>query len=212
MRTVTPAARAFLAWQLADHWGNRRFARPRPRAEVVSAALLAGWGGDEGEPHCACWRSAVDRAARVSRYAALLLALSGAARTAGAPADPGDTGAFREEMGQRAATWRDTLAGDARYELVLEGPGLETNLALLAAWQGVVDGIVDAGSECFATRAPARVGPPVEVTVAPLGDRRWRLRPWPLEGERLQLHCEVPAAGWVVERATFTLLRPSARG
>jgi len=199
-------------WQLADHWGNRGFARPRPRAEVVSAALMAGWGGDEGESTWAAWRGAVDHAAHVSRYAALLLALRGAARAEGASADLPDAVALREEMGQRVRTWREALAGDARYELVLGGPGLAANIALLVAWQAVADGLVGAGSTPFAVRAPARTGPPVEVTLEPLGDRRWRVSPWPLEGERLKLHCEAPGAGGVVERVTFTILRPSARG
>ena len=45
MVLMPQASHAFAAWQIADHWGNRRFARAAPRAEVLAAVLLhdAGW-------------------------------------------------------------------------------------------------------------------------------------------------------------------------
>lgn len=233
MPVVTPAARAFLAWQLAAHWGNRQLARPRPRAEVVSAALLARLGFDAvgsdigpvgpapeaPSPDLARRRSAVGRAAHLSRYAALLLALHFAEAAEGLASDLAAARPFRDEMARWAAEWREALAADARYEQVLSGPGLAANLALLAAWQAVADGLASSSQAPFAVRAPARTGPPVEVTLKPLGDRRWRVRPWPLQGERLQLQCEVRraevddgGAGGSVERVTFTLMRSAARG
>ena len=222
-----------MAWQLAAHWGNRRFARPAPRAEVVSAALLAGWGWVEEEPESdpgrlasapprpglAHWRSTVGRAADFSCYAALLLATRFAERAEDACGDSAATGSFREEMARRAADWREALAADARYEGTLSGPGFAVNLALLAAWEDVVEALVASGPTPFAVRVPARDGSPVEVALAPIGDGRWRVRPWPLQGERLQLHCEGRRGGGEVgsavapaERVTFNLLRPAARG
>jgi hypothetical protein len=208
-----------MAWQLASHWGNRRIARPAPRAEVVSAALLAGWGADEGEPAWVHWRSAVDRAARISLYAAMLLAARFAERAEGAADDLAAVGSFREDMARQVAACQETLAADARYQRVLGGAGFAVNVALLTAWEEVVEGLAGADAAPFVVRAPDRTGSPVEVTLAPLGDRRWRVHPWPLQGERLQLHCEGRrggagggAAGGPLEGVTFALLRPSARG
>ena len=91
---IPQASHAWLAWQLAEHWGNRRFNRPLPRAEVLAAVMLhdSGWNDfdvapgidDDGRPktfdrmdvetHLEIWRKSVGRAALVSRYAGLLVA------------------------------------------------------------------------------------------------------------------------------------------
>ena len=34
---IPQASHAWMAWQIARHWGNRRFARPTPAAEVLAA-------------------------------------------------------------------------------------------------------------------------------------------------------------------------------
>jgi hypothetical protein len=149
----------------------------------------------------------------------MLLAARFAERAGGATDDLAAVGSFREDMARRVADWQETLAADARYQRVLAGAGLALNVALLAAWEEVVEGLVGAGAAPFAVRVPDRSGSPVEVTLAPLGDRRWRLYPWPLQGERLQLHCEGGRGGvgggsarGPLEGLTFALLRPAARG
>ena len=37
---IPQASHAWLAWQVAQHWGNRRIARPTLRAEVLAAVML----------------------------------------------------------------------------------------------------------------------------------------------------------------------------
>ena len=34
---IPQASHSWLAWQVAEHWGNRTFVRPAPRAEVLAA-------------------------------------------------------------------------------------------------------------------------------------------------------------------------------
>ena len=91
---IPQTSHAWLAWQVAEHWGNRDFARPAPRAETLAAVLLhdCGWTDSDAEPvlddqgrpqtfnrvpaaeHLAIWRSSVIRCAQTSRYAGLLVA------------------------------------------------------------------------------------------------------------------------------------------
>ena len=49
---IPQSSHAWLAWQLASHWGNRRFVRPAPRAEVLAAVLLhdSGWTEFDTDP------------------------------------------------------------------------------------------------------------------------------------------------------------------
>jgi len=252
---ITQVSHAWLAWQIAEHWGNRAFARPAPRAEVLAAVLLhdGGWtdfdpdpGVDEdGRPvtfdrmppaaHLDIWRSSVARAAEHSRYAGLLVAAHHSRlveRKTGALLDRSDTTgaraaqAFRAEMERLQATWREGLKVDARYRPYLEGAAWEASLALLEACDSV------------SVYLCAQLGAPFTVTAhSPSGDLReirvssddgvvWRVHPWPLEGERVRLHCEgrrtagarFPSRETLsealrrapTERLTFVLERPSA--
>ena len=47
---VPHSAHALLAFQLADHWGNRATPYPTPRADVLAAVLLHDAGWDERYP------------------------------------------------------------------------------------------------------------------------------------------------------------------
>jgi len=200
-----------MAWQLAAHWGNR--ASPGPlrgggRVGRPPDGVGLGRGGAGRRPGSAGGRSAqygprplaLDRrpAAHLSRYGrpAAGRPLRGAGR--GAADDPAVV-APSGRHARRFAEWQETLAGDARYQRVLAGAGLAVNVALLAPgrrWSG------PGGAGAARSRpAPDRTGSPVEVTLAPLGDLRWRVHPWPLQGERLQLHCEgVGTVSWGFDR------------
>jgi hypothetical protein len=252
---IPQASHAWLAWQLAEHWGNRRFVRPAPRSEVLAAVFLhdSGWtefdaspGTDaEGRPltfdrmpvseHLEIWRRSVNRAASFSRYAALLVAAHFCALVERKTSDlleRGDTSgarsaqAFRAEMERLQASWRESLTVDARYQPYLEGTAWEANAMLMEACDRVSVWL------CACLEAPIRVaahspaGELEEIRFEVVDDDCWRVQPWPLEGDRLRLHCEgrkLPSARFAspedlheslvrapTERLTFTLVRPSA--
>jgi hypothetical protein len=254
---IPQTSHSWLAWQLAMHWGNRRFPRPAPRAEVLAAVLLhdIGWSDfdaspgiePEGKPrafnrmvateHLAIWRASVSRAALHSRYAALLVAHHFAVMAERKTTDSlarGDTPgarsaqAFRAEMERLQASWREALEVDSRYQGVLDGSGWEANATLLAAVDRISVHLCANLPSPFTVEAHNASGEPEAIELALGEERTWRVHPWPLEGDRVRLHCEgrrvlstrfstadelhqvmVRAP---VERISFTLLRPSAKG
>lgn len=253
---IPQVSHAWLAWQLADHWGNRRFARPRPRAEVLAAILLhdSGWTDYDAAPvidgdgrlrtfdrmepvtHLEIWRRSVLHTAMHSRYAALLVAEHFAGFAAAKSADllaAGNTSAarhaeaFRAEMERMQASWRETLADDARYERGLDEAGREASRTLLAACDAVSVRLCAGFDVPFEVSAMSAAFTPCGIHVEPVERRTWCARPWPLEGDRVRLQVEarrLPAArfesneavreavAWApVERLTFTLVRPSAQ-
>ena len=252
---ITQVSHAWLAWQIAEHWGNRAFARPAPRAEVLAAVLLhdGGWtefdaapGVDgDGRPltldrmppaaHLEIWRSSVGRAAEHSRYAGLLVAAhhSGVVeRKTGALLDRSDTTgaraaqAFRAEMERLQATWREGLRVDARYRPYLDGPAWDASLALLEACDSISVHLCAQLGARFTVSAHSPSGDVQEIRMASDDAVTWRVHPWPLEGDRVRLHCEGRRAGGSrfasrealsealkhapVERLSFVLERPSA--
>jgi hypothetical protein len=218
---------AWMAWQLAAHWGNRRFPRPSPRADVLAAAFVhdAGWTGFDPDPgvdangrpltfdhmpvraHLEIWDTCVDRAAQISRYAALLVA-SHADRLAGRKEEEVGRGdlellesirAWRKGIADRRTAWQEELATDPRYSPALAGPRWEANGALVAACDAVSVHLCAGIPGAFSVEA---AGPSLdvrEITFEPIGDRVWKVRPWPLQGRRLDLHCE----GRRLETETF---------
>lgn len=254
---IAQTSHAWMAFQLASHWGNRRFRRPSPRAEVLAAVLLhdAGWtdfdlgpGVDEdGRPltfdrmpvteHLAIWEGCVTRSALYSRYAALLVAshVQGLAhRKEGDAASRGDSRLlatvrdWRRALAARQESWRLTLAVDPRYARCLAGPAWEANRALLAACDAVSVHLCADIPGPFTVAAADRGGAPQEVSFEPLGGDVWKVRPWPLQGRRLDLQCEgrrLPAprfagaealrlalAAAIGERRSFALVSPSRSG
>jgi len=216
---ISQGSHAWLAWQLAEHWGNRRFARPAPRSEVLAAVFLhdAGWThfdsdpgiDEEGRPitfdrmpvveHLEIWRRSVAGAASYSRYAGLLVAAHFGGlveRKTAVLLERGDTTgarsaqAFRAEMERLQAASREALLVDPRYQPYLASGEVQ------------------------------------KIGFEALDGTAWRVRPWPLEGDRLRLHCEgrrlakttfssseelqEALARAPIERTTFTLSRPSA--
>ncbi len=252
---VTQASHAWLAWQLAEHWGNRRFVRPAPRPEVLGAVLLhdSGWIGFDASPgidrggrpvtfdrmpvaeHLEIWRRCVDHASCHSRYSGLLVAAHFAAlaeRKTGDLLERQDTSgaratqSFRAEMERRLASWRESLSVDARYQPYLEGTAWQANSMLLEACDGVSVCLCAGLPSPFRVSAQSPSGEVEEVCLDAIDATTWRVHPWPLEGDRLRLHCEgrklAPArfasreeleralVRAPTERLTFTLLRPSA--
>jgi hypothetical protein len=254
---IPQASHAWLAWQLAGHWGNRRFNRPLPRAEVLAAVMLhdSGWTEFDVDPgidhrgrprtfdrmpvdvHLDIWRACVDRAALHSRYAALLIAghFSELAEVKTADQlDRGDTAAarlietFRAEMTRRIFSWQEALATDARYRDCIRGPRLRSNADLLTLADRASVYFCASLATGFELAAPSSEGGFESVAVTAINRATWRLRPWPMEGDRARLQCEgrllsttefessedlrIALERSPVERLTFTLVRSSAVG
>ncbi len=254
---IPQASHAWMAWQIARHWGNRRFARPTPAAEVLAAVLLhdSGWTAFDAAPvldpagrprtfdametpvHLEIWRESVRRAAQASRYVGLLVAdhhrMLAARKLADLEARDDAEGAaltrgFAAEMAATVAAWETDLAGDPRYEHVLDGPGRRANAMVLAAADRISVWLCAGMPFPFDLPAVGRRGEELTVTVRLLAGGRLRLDPWPLEGRGVAVHCEgrrLPAvrfgsaaelhdvlADAPVERLRFELLRASASG
>jgi len=252
---ISQGSHAWLAWQLAEHWGNRRFARPAPRSEVLAAVFLhdGGWTDfdtdpgidDDGRPitfdrmpvaeHLEIWRRSVAGAASYSRYAGLLVAAHFCAlveRKTAVLLERDDTPgarlaqAFRAEMERLQAAWREALMIDPRYQPYLEGAGWEANSMLVEASDRVSVYLCGSLGSPQGVTAHSPSGEIQEIDFEDLGGLTWRVKPWPLEGDRLPLHCEgrrlatttfssreelrEALARAPIERATFTLQRPSA--
>jgi hypothetical protein len=216
---IPQSSHSWLAWQIGSHWGNRRFPRPVPKAEVESAILLhdVGWTefgiapsiDDLGRPltfdrmpvnlHLEIWRRSVTRVAMHNRYAGLLVA-SHFAELADRkttdllkkrdPADARPVQAFRAEMERLQAGWIEALKVDTRYEIALSGPGRETNQRVLAVCDQISVVLCADLPLPFVVRAIGREGVHEELTVSEVGDRKFRISPWPLEGDRLKIHVE----------------------
>ncbi len=208
-----------MAWQVARHWGNRRFARPAPAAEVLAAVLLhdSGWTAFDAAPsldpagrprtfdtmetavHLEIWRESVRRAAQASRYTGLLVADHHRMLATRKVADLEErndregvalTRAFADEMAGAVADWEHELAADPRYEHALAGPGRRANALVLAAADRISVWLCAGLPFPFDLPAVGRDGTGCTVTVRRLGDGRLRLDPWPLEGTRAAVHCE----------------------
>jgi len=216
---IPQASHSWLAWQLATHWGNRRFPRPVPRAEVESAILLhdVGWTEfaiapsiDElGRPrtfdrmpvalHLQIWRQSVSRVAAHSRYSGLLVATHFAAlaerKTADLlrrreTADARPVQAFRAEMERLQAGWMEELKVDARYEASLSGLGRETNQRVLSVCDQIAVVLCADLPRPFLVEAVGQEGVHEELAVSEAGERTFKIRPWPFEGRRIKVHVE----------------------
>jgi hypothetical protein len=252
---IPQTSHAWLAWQLAEHWGNRRFVRPAPRSEVLAAIFLhdSGWTefdaspgiDDDGRPltfdrmpvseHLEIWRRCVGRAASYNRYAGLLVATHFGSLVERKTADlleRNDTAgaraaqSFRAEMERLQASWRESLTLDARYQPYLEGTAWEANAVLLEACDRVSVWLCASLDPPIQAAAQSPAGELEQIRFEAVDDDGWRVHPWPLEGDRLRLHCEGRRLAEArfrspedlrsalvrapTERLTFTLLRPSA--
>jgi len=208
-----------MAWQIARRWGNRRFARPAPLAEVLAAVLLhdSGWTSFDPEPsldgagrprtfdsmetpvHLEIWRESVRRAAQLSSYTGLLVAdhhrMLASRKLADLERRNDDAGialtrAFSEEMAAAVTAWESSLEGDPRYEHALHGPGRRANALILAAADRISVWLCAGLPFPFELPALGRRGEELTVTVRELGGGHLRLDPWPLEGNRTAIHCE----------------------
>jgi hypothetical protein len=252
---ISQASHAWMAWQIASHWGNRRFPRPAPLAEVLAAVLLhdGGWVDADAEPttdsrgrprtfdtmpvsqQLEIWKRSVVSTAQSSRYSGLLVAahFRGLALRKSEHLLEGDrtidarsVNRFAAEMERLEDSWQEQLAADPRYEHSLRGPGRQVNARILAACDRL--SVTLCADMDLPIRIPVigRDNAEIEVAVSAVGERAFRLEPWPLVGDSLSVHCEgrrlrkrsfrnapdvqAAMASAPMERFTFTLQRPSA--
>jgi len=216
---ISQSSHAWLAWQLAEHWGNRRFSRPLPRAEVLAAVMLHDSGWTEFDPapgidalgrprtfdnmalgnHLEIWRTSVLRTSMVSRYAAILVASHFAAMAevkSVALLESGETSSarlvesFRAEMERLEASWSEALGTDARYQDVLQGPRRQANAAILTLADRVSVYLCGSLASKFEVRAPAAEVGMETVRLNALDRANWRVDPWPMEGDRVRMQVE----------------------
>ncbi|MFV2073220.1 MAG: DUF3891 family protein [Thermoanaerobaculales bacterium] len=216
---IPQVSHAWLAWQVAQHWGNRSFARPAPLAETLASVLLhdCGWSEFDAAPsldsagkprsfdrllveeHLEIWRTSVMRCAQYSRYSALLVAAHFAAMAERKTADlleREDTAgarlaqSFGAEMERLEESWKERLGVDARYEPYLDGAGREANALLLDACDRISVFLCASLPSPFEVRALNSDGEVEVVRFEAVDESTWRLSPWPLEGDRLRIQCE----------------------
>lgn len=185
--------------------------------------------------HLDIWRASVRRAAAFNRYAGLLVAEHFAALVEHKTADlldRGDTVAgraaqtFRAEMERLQEGWREALRQDARYQPYLDGDSWSVNAGLLAACDRISVFLCASLGSPFAVAGRTPEGSEETIRFELVDGTRWRLRPWPLEGDRLRIQTEgrrlarrrfssaedlhKALAHAPVERLSFELVRPSA--
>ena len=204
---ILQSAHAYLAFQIAEHWGNRLTPRPAPRPEVLAAVLLhdAGWDGreaprlgsdhrplafdtiPEGE-HEAIWAASVERAAVCGRYARYLVShhvssLAAMNHDERHRAFLNDQEAVRERL-------RSDLASDPRYRAALGAGADEVNRAVVRFADALAVHLARGGEgETLFPDLPRRGGS-APLAVRKVAERTYRLRPWPLVGSRLDLTTE----------------------
>jgi hypothetical protein len=216
---IPQASHAWLAWQLAEHWGNRRFNRPLPRAEVLAAVMLhdSGWTDVDPEPgiddsgrprtfdnmeletHLGVWRTSVSRTALNSRYAGLLVAQHFAEMAKVKSADFLDRGdmaaarlveSFRAEMDRYQTSWIEALGSDPRYQDCLQGSRRKSNAAILTLADRASVFLCGSLASTFELTAPIAGGGYEAVTVTAVDRTHWRVDPWPMQGDRVRLQVE----------------------
>ncbi len=204
---IAQSAHAFLAFQIAEHWGNRLTPRPSPRAETLAAVLLhdAGWDGREqprldpdGRPvafdtlpeeeHETVWTSAVERAGVRGRYVSYLVSHHVASLA--------EFGMHRRHpefvAAQQAlrARLRDELATDPRYQAAFGSDTDVVNRAVVRLADALAVHLAR-GTQGTTVLAdlPRRDGI-APLSLKQVAERTYRLRPWPLVGRRLDVTTE----------------------
>jgi hypothetical protein len=229
---VSPPAHALLAFQLADHWGNRATPRPAPRADVLAAVLLhdSGWDdlgepprlGPDGAPLAfdawpasereAVWRTSVERAGACGRYVAWLV--SHHASMLAQRSSAGTHTGFLAAEEQRRALLAADLAADPRYRQVLATGADAVNRAIVRITDALaVHLILGLAAPVTLAELPRRSGN-VPLEVRPVTETSVRLQPWPFAGQALTVSVEamrLPAARYADQAALSEAWRAARR-
>jgi hypothetical protein len=205
---IPQSAHALLAFQVADHWGNRTTPRPAPRAEVLAAVLLhdAGWDGREEPARLAAngtplafdtladdereslWAAAVERAATRGRYVEYLVSHHVGYLAVGLSITPHQ--GFAAAEAARRDRLRALLTEDAAYRQLFQSGADEVNRAIVRLTDALAVHLARGARGTSGLQGLPQVGGPAELAMTEVGERVYRLRPWPLVGRRLTLHAE----------------------
>lgn len=219
---IPQSAHAFLAFQLADHWGNRLTRRPSPRAEVLVAVLLhdLGWDGREDSPRLGrdglpiafdtlpdeerepLWMASVERAALRGRYVAYLVSHHVTTLAKRSSQRPHRRFLASEEA--RRARLCAEMASDARYAAALSGRTDEINRAVVRLVDEIAVHLSQGTHGAVEMSDLPQRGGSATLTLEEIDTRVYRLHPWPLLGRRLDLHAEgllLPGARFADEAA-----------
>jgi hypothetical protein len=188
-------ARAFVAFQLAAHWGNRHTPRPGPRADVLAAMLWErALGAGDGAP-----------GGRYVEYLALSLAL-------GRVRDTGLASGVRSSFLTRAEVLRTELAGEPVYGPLLASAAHRANLAILHLCDTLAATLVTARERTLKLPGLPRANGEEELEARLVAGQTFRVHPWPFVGRRLAVHAELPGTpdGLQARRVYWTLLTTAA--
>lgn len=214
---ITQSAHALMAFQIAEHWGNRSTPRPLARSEVLAAVMLhdGGWDRPDELPRLArdgdvltftaipdvereeIWRSSVEHAHVRGRYVAFLVS-SHASHLASALSTSPHAAFLAAEKARREAL-QANLEADARYTSLLRTRAGEVNTSIVRICDAIAVHLA------MGTRGVAEIaGLPTRRGSSPLRmhceeGRIARLDPWPLVGRSL----DVTADGRALPRERF---------
>jgi hypothetical protein len=208
LAAISQAAHALVAFQLADHWGNRETPRPAPRAEVLAAVLLhdAGWDGAELPPRLApdgrplafdtfpeqereaVWTVSVRTARARCRYAAYLVSHHVSVLASDYAHHPHPEILAREQA--RRERLRAELAREPSYSQLLSTGADTVNRAVLRLCDGLAVHLARGARGRTELTGLQRRDGEVPLELRAIGERVYRLDPWPLLGRRLTVSAE----------------------
>lgn len=205
----TQSAHALLAFQLAEHWGNRHTPRPSPRAEVLAAVLLhdAGWDSRDQAPHLLpdgaladfrswppeeerekLWEESLASARTRGRYVEYLVGhhILYLAETY----SPGRHEAYVSGLRQRLGDLAGELQREPRYAQIFRTGQDEANRQVLR----VVDALavwlcLSPEAETALHGAPFKKGP-ATLRARRITETAVKLDPWPFCGPRVTVAVE----------------------
>ncbi len=198
---------AWLSGQLAAAWGNASIDPPQPRAPVALGAEQhdIGWAlfdleplydADTGLPrnflqtgvaeHLEIWRDAPAHLLSQSAHAALVVSLHGRALSE-----------LRLESvtGGEAEALREHIAHERKRQqqlaslLGLPPQWLARTQRQMWAWDGISLALCSRWSPFTVRSVPAGDGE-AELELRELGERAWRIEPWPFAPERVVVRCQ----------------------
>lgn len=202
---ITHAALSLLAFQFADHWGNRDTPRPSPRAEVLAALLLRDAGRAEHDicvqvdrdgraitedsvPAAALealWTASVARAVAAGAYVGYLVShmVAGLARDASSVRHA----AFLGSQEHLRSSLSRTLWAEHRYRQLFATGGDAVNQGVLHACDALARHLSRGAAAGTTIAGVFRGDGPAELVLRPDGPGRFRLHPWPFVGNRLDV-------------------------